>query len=642
MPRCRRGCRGNRLAISLAQRRAQTLGRTIGGRLAARRGRSAGTARSAHRPADSHVAPQRGIRAGQRRRPARATRQPGRAAVGRVGGGSGRSSGTARGVGLAAVDRAKSVCGAAAGRQRHRQDRHGAAQRPARPHDRGAGSAGPRHARQRRGADGRTRLSVAGGSHSAGSRPARFHERHLVAARQRSAAAAGSGARLRFAIAAPVGPAAAKPGSHAEYGRQRQCRRAFSGGHWRADTRPGASAGGGVARATWRALCRTGALGERRRVFCAGGRSLCESTFGRRGAALAGAVSRQRRNGAPRGRRAPDGCCAGAVRRRQLRGPVSTRCPSARAPVVAAAGAAMAPPASADRFTKADFYAKQLELVQPALLAEPDVRFPLAVVQRQLGAARQAERYYQSLRHGRPHDAWWACAQAELWLLETGSKPPKPLWNCARVADKPRLDGQLDEPMWRAAGAIELHSPLRDDAEWPAVAMLACDDEFLYLGLSCTRAEGFQYEPSDAPRPRDADLSRQDRVELYIDVDRDFVSYYRLAVDHRGWTGESVLGRQELGSQLVRGQPLGRSGLDDRGRDSAGRAFRPTAGQGQSLGRGRHADRARRGFSIVEHAGQRRRCARGIRVHDREVGTAGRRRRYRLENCVPLRAPRRP
>jgi len=101
------------------------------------------------------------------------------------------------------------------------------------------------------------------------------------------------------------------------------------------------------------------------------------------------------------------------------------------------------------------------------------------------------------------------------------------------------LDGRLDDPCWLAAAKVELHSSQRDDAEWGAIAMLAYDDEFLYIGISCTRAEGFKYATSDEPRPRDADLADQDRVELLIDVDRDFATYYQLVVDCRGWTAES-------------------------------------------------------------------------------------------------------
>ena len=43
-------------------------------------------------------------------------------------------------------------------------------------------------------------------------------------------------------------------------------------------------------------------------------------------------------------------------------------------------------------------------------------------------------------------------------------------------------------------------------------------------------------------RLRDTDLSAHDRVEVFLDIDRDYCTYYRLAVDHRGWTNDSCWG----------------------------------------------------------------------------------------------------
>ncbi len=207
---------------------------------------------------------------------------------------------------------------------------------------------------------------------------------------------------------------------------------------------------------------------------------------------------------------------------------------------VVTAGGLVADPAQSQRWAKACGYAEQLEQVEPAYAFEPRVRFPLAVSQRRQGLSGAANRFYQALRHHRPPDAWWACGQSELWLTgERSDQPPKPLWSCPRTPGKPHLDGKLDEPLWHASNVVELCSPQRDDSQWGAVAMLAYDDEFLYIGVSCTRAEPFRYQSSDKPRPRDADLDDQDRVELLIDVDRDYATFYRLAIDHRGWTAES-------------------------------------------------------------------------------------------------------
>jgi len=54
---------------------------------------------------------------------------------------------------------------------------------------------------------------------------------------------------------------------------------------------------------------------------------------------------------------------------------------------------------------------------------------------------------------------------------------------------------------------------------------------------------------TDGPRPRDADLESHDRLELLIDLDRDYATYFRLAVDHRGWTAESCWGDRSWNPQ---------------------------------------------------------------------------------------------
>jgi hypothetical protein len=116
------------------------------------------------------------------------------------------------------------------------------------------------------------------------------------------------------------------------------------------------------------------------------------------------------------------------------------------------------------------------------------------------------------------------------------------------------LDGQLDDAIWQQAQPAELRvhpqaasrgpesTSAPDDTPWSTRTMLAYDDEFLYMAIRSGKAHGARYPQSDKPRPYDPDLSHRDRVDLFIDVDRDFTTYYRLTVDHRGWTGDACCG----------------------------------------------------------------------------------------------------
>jgi len=194
-----------------------------------------------------------------------------------------------------------------------------------------------------------------------------------------------------------------------------------------------------------------------------------------------------------------------------------------------------------DRPARAAELAKRIERTRPELFAEPEIGFPLSVADRMRGFPGAAERFLMSQRHRRQHDAWWRCAQGESWLAKPSGSAPKPILRCVAAA-KPKLDGRLDEPFWQRAKAAPIRTGGGDDERWPAGLKLAYDDAFLYLACRCRQAPGVDYATSKGPRPRDADLSGHDRLDVLLDLDRDYVSYYRLTVDHRGWNREACWG----------------------------------------------------------------------------------------------------
>ena len=193
-----------------------------------------------------------------------------------------------------------------------------------------------------------------------------------------------------------------------------------------------------------------------------------------------------------------------------------------------------------DRLARAVALGGKLRQTDPAMLARPEIGFPLAAVDRRRGSPKDAERFYLGRRRRATHDAWWATAEAEAWLLEPKGLPPKPILHCTRTTVRPTLDGKLDEPFWKAAKPAELKASNGEDGFAGGEVRFAYDTKFLYLGVRCTRPPGRKAVPiTDEPRPRDGDLSKYDRVSVYLDLDRDYATYYRLTVDERGWTGEA-------------------------------------------------------------------------------------------------------
>lgn len=205
-----------------------------------------------------------------------------------------------------------------------------------------------------------------------------------------------------------------------------------------------------------------------------------------------------------------------------------------------------------DRQQRAAALGQTIERLLPDLYVEPSVRFPLAVSDRKRGYPTQAERYLMVLQRSTTHDDWWACAQGERWMMEPAGIPPKEVLNCAVAPTKPHLDGNLDDAVWQRAKAVRFrnsspHAPREEPNASPddpivTTAKLAYDDGYLYIALRCPLAEGADYSGVHGIRPRDPDLSNRDRVELFLDIDRDFATYYHLTIDHRGYVSESCWG----------------------------------------------------------------------------------------------------
>ncbi|MCL2304332.1 MAG: YCF48-related protein [Planctomycetaceae bacterium] len=133
--------------------------------------------------------------------------------------------------------------------------------------------------------------------------------------------------------------------------------------------------------------------------------------------------------------------------------------------------------------------------------------------------------------------------------------------SATKAAEPPYLDGlfdeELDQRFWYDApivsftpksGPIQLVSgqqPVEPQgfSDLGTQAMFRYDDDNLYMAFRCRKSNGFTYPPPDnAPRPRDPDLSGEDRVEIFLDTDGDAAVAFKLTVDYRGWVAEDCWG----------------------------------------------------------------------------------------------------
>lgn len=186
---------------------------------------------------------------------------------------------------------------------------------------------------------------------------------------------------------------------------------------------------------------------------------------------------------------------------------------------------------------QAEALVEAIQTQQPDLYFDGRLRFPLAAYQARHGELKQARRFWLSQLSGQTPPSLRSLAASELALIEKNRVNPRREWTCVRVKQAPHLDGQFDDAMWNETKPQTLSATLTERGT--TSVRLAYDPEFLYVAAECQFHPEATYTVTDEPRQRDQPLS-EDRLELFFDVDRDTVTYWRMVIDHRGWAAESL------------------------------------------------------------------------------------------------------
>ncbi|MCA9062131.1 MAG: hypothetical protein KDA96_03710 [Planctomycetaceae bacterium] len=133
-------------------------------------------------------------------------------------------------------------------------------------------------------------------------------------------------------------------------------------------------------------------------------------------------------------------------------------------------------------------------------------------------------------------------ARAEMQLETAAPVSPLPSLLVYRTLRKPVLDARLNDDCWKDAQEIFLEAesgPSTNVAK--TLVLLSRDEEFLYVAARCdfppTRTVP-QLVASE--RYHDADHELRDRLELTLDLDRDYSTAYQFTVDQTGQTSESL------------------------------------------------------------------------------------------------------
>ena len=206
-------------------------------------------------------------------------------------------------------------------------------------------------------------------------------------------------------------------------------------------------------------------------------------------------------------------------------------------------------------------YEPKLAAFGPVYARDPASWLNFLAARRQVGKHAEAEVFIRDYFKATPGaaamapglDPWRDCLAAELWLNDRGAIPiqPKPLGYCRFTETRPFLDGKLDDPCWTDLKPLPLKvattaSEKAEDVKafeegYKTETRFAYDAQFIYIAVSCSHPAG-QSVPPAAKRERDADLKGHDRVDILLDMDRDYQTYYRFQIDHRGCLAEDCWG----------------------------------------------------------------------------------------------------
>ena len=183
-----------------------------------------------------------------------------------------------------------------------------------------------------------------------------------------------------------------------------------------------------------------------------------------------------------------------------------------------------------DMSTKLAWMSEKLT-ANPKLFFLPSARFPIAAYQRKHQPGKPLVFFRQQKKNGTDF-FWRSSASTELALADPTIPTTVPKAVCSLFATKPYLDGKFDDPCWR--DTIPL---LMSSADENAVTCrFGFDDEFLFLAATCRKVVG-----SASGQSRDASFDEFNHLRLMLDVDRDFSTFWQLAIDRQGRARASLM-----------------------------------------------------------------------------------------------------
>lgn len=191
-------------------------------------------------------------------------------------------------------------------------------------------------------------------------------------------------------------------------------------------------------------------------------------------------------------------------------------------------------------------FGNRLKQTAPSAWSDPQIQLNLAAAQRRLGftQSKLADAHYDAILETDPNSRWAQTIGLEKWFFKRELAIPRAIaWSLA-TTERPYLDGDFDDACWTAG--VKTHAlqsgDTSIDTRLATSIRLRHDRDFLYIAANCNSPEPTATRQPVARAGRDSDLSKSDRIEILIDLDRDYNSFYRLIVDDQGRVADDCWG----------------------------------------------------------------------------------------------------
>ncbi len=200
------------------------------------------------------------------------------------------------------------------------------------------------------------------------------------------------------------------------------------------------------------------------------------------------------------------------------------------------------------RFQQAKIMAQSLGLQDFGSLQSGRCLLTQIQLNRKLDPVLSGENQFKSVATQTTFPLVAAAARRELQLDNRIPGEIGHLRVCQSADRPPRLDGRLDETFWQqnpvdsGIGLKPIQTAPGQTVSHDAQVRMACDQSYLYLAIQCRKRAGFAYQSTDSPRQRDANLTERDRLEIALDTDRDFTTYFLFSIDSAGRVADSCGG----------------------------------------------------------------------------------------------------